>query len=324
MSIISKVLNIMKSGKHSVHDGTPYSLEELCSMDNEELGRLYKNHGNPPYVPHKASNRINIVSIFILLSMWVSLTAIGFIMNGGVAVSAISFGSLLLFSLTGVIIGLLAAVFYMTVSTARAGGDVFDEVTNWNVKLWNLRNKLVIGNKNSSKFKTFINDIDKVIWPKHLYDKARIAKIGRCWKECPINDYSDENLGRLLKILLPIMKFNYDGGTLDDESFKALDDKLKLSERLEDYKNQVISMMIDDKKRKTEEEEELNAKKQSDKSMGLVKDVLNQVPDDYDDSKRNEILEKSSSMHRLEDLIDDVDLQREKFEGTILNDAKVE
>lgn len=318
MSIISKVLKIMKSGKHSVHDGTPYSLEELCSMDNEELGRLYKNHGTPPYVPHKTKNRINIVGVFIALLMLVSLIAVGFIMNGGV-------GSIFLFSVAGAIIGLLASDFYMTVSMARAGGDVFDEVTNWNVKLWNLRNRLVIGNKNSSNFKTFLNDIDEVIWPDHLYDQAHIEKIDRCWDECPINDYSDENLGRLLKILLPIMKFNHDGGTLDDESFKALDDKLKLSERLEDYKNQVIPMMIDDKKRKTEAEKELNAKKRSDKAMSLVKDVLNQVPDDYDDdSKRDEILERSASMHRLEDLMDDVELQREKLEYTILNNAKDE
>lgn len=321
MSIISKIFKIMKRGKHSVHDGVPYSLEELCSMGNEELGRLYKNHGIPPYVPHKTKRRINIVSIFILPLMLVSSIMIGFIMNGCVT---ISYGSLLLFSVVGAIIGLLASDFYTTVSMARAGGEVFDGVTDENVKLWNLRDELVIGNDDSSNFKTFLDDLDEVIWPDHLYDMAYIAMVGRCWKKCPINDYSDENLGRLLKILLPIMKFNHDGGTLDDESFKALDDKLKLSERLEDYKNQVIHMMIDDKKRKKEAEEELNAKKRSDKAMSLVKDVLNQVPDDYDDSKRDEILERSASMHRLEDLMDDVDLQREKLECTILNNAKVE
>lgn len=320
MSIISKVLKIMKSGKHSVHDGTPYSLEELCSMDNEELGRLYKNHGTPPYVPHKIRNRINIVSAFIFLLTMVILIMINSIMNGGI--------NLLLLGTSG-IIGLLASSFYRTIFMERAGKDVFDGVTNKNVKLWNLCDKLVIGNKNSFNFKTFLNNLDKVIWPDHLYDKVYMM-IGsyfddyRCWEKCPINDYSDENLGRLLKILLPIMKFNHDGGTLDDESFKVLDDKLKLSERLEDYKNQVIPMMIDDKKRKTEAEKELNAKKRSDKAMSLVKDVLNQVPDDYDDSKRNEILERSVSMHRLEDLMDGIDLQRGKLEYTILNNAKVE
>ena len=92
-------------------------------------------------------------------------------------------------------------------------------------------------------------------------------------ESCTIDDYSDEELGRLLKILLPVMKLDHDGGILNSKTFKALDEEIDLSGRMELFNEEAIPMALDRIKEKQAKKE----KEASDRSFKIAESLADDV-----------------------------------------------
>lgn len=292
MKIFKKLLKKIKISK--VHDGKPYSFEELMDMSDEDLGVLYHKYGNgySSDTINDSMSKIDKIKltgsaiIGLLAGVMTSMSFSIYIRNNvtiasGVKtnlkesiVSSLPGDMLLLIStIVGVsaIVGLIIFcvsyfIFYLwgEKTKTKIGLRVFDDVKRNNLDLSNLKNALSSNTSGRSRAFAFLKNADKAIWMNHEHVSG---------ESCTIDDYSDEELGRLLKILLPVMKLDHDGGILNSKTFKALDEELDLSGRMERFNEEAIPMALDRIKEKQAKKE----KEASDRSFKIAESLADDV-----------------------------------------------
>ena len=323
MSIIKKLLSRFKVKK--VHNGKPYSFEELMGMGDDELGSLYKKCGELYY---KTKSLDDDKGFIITSSMEViSVAAIiggGFIVNNiisdlGTKVACFLF---LIFSgpFLGLLIGISLSALYEHIINIKNGANAFNDVKRPNIALDNISTLLKESTKDKNhNILAFLNKAEKAIW----MDGHNSSQ--ECSVFCPVFNYPDKDLGRLVKILLPIMKLEHDGGSLNDESFKVLDDKLHLSseinafnKKIPDIRNKIEEEKIrseKEKKAKEEYEEKEKEKKNIKNSISIASSLVNNLPDD--DHNMDKILEEHPEFRRIKDLNKKLSKQKTRLDVSL-------
>lgn len=292
MKIFKKLLKKIKISK--VHDGKPYSFEELMDMSDEGLGVLYHKYGNgySSDAIDDSMSKINKIKstgsviIGVLAGVMTSMSFSIYVNNNVTIASGVKTNLkesivaslpedllLLMFTIIGVsaIVGLIIfgvsyLIFYLwgEKKKTKIGLRAFDDVKRNNLDLSNLKNALSSNTSGRSRAFAFLKNADKAIWMDHEHVSG---------ESCTIDDYSDEELGRLLKILLPVMKLDHDGGILNSKTFKTLDEELDLSGRMERFDEEVIPMALDRIKVKQAKKE----KEASDRSFKIAESLADDV-----------------------------------------------
>lgn len=317
MSVFKKLFGKFKVKK--VHDGKPYSFEELMSMGDDELGALYRKYGE------LKTKSLNDDEEFIITSSIgvIPIAAIiggGFIVNNLISdlstqVACILF---LMFSgpFLGALIGILLSALYEHIINIKNGVNVFKDVKRPYITLNNINTLLKESTKDKNhNILAFLDKAEKAVW----MDRHNSSQ------ECPVFDYSDKDLGRLVKIMLPIMKFNHDRGSLNDESFKVLDDKLHLSSEIDafnkkipDIRNKIEEEKIrseKEKKAKEEYEEKEKEKKDIKNSISIASSLVNNLPDD--DHNMDKILDGHPEFRKIKDLKNKIDEQKTRLDVSL-------
>lgn len=282
MSIVSKFIgSIGSSSIRPPSDGKSYSLSELCLMEDDDLGRLYR-----AWVDGK-----NPVSGNLLKSL--SLAAGGLISVGTMIISTIfdpgpSFiadfiaGFLVFCLLTPLFIVMCFLILSIPVDVYAEvkTKSLLDKVTRTS-NLYEFKNGLKTCEGKQSRLNVFIEDLS------HVLKSNRI-----------INKYSDEELGRLLKIILPIMKFEHDGGTLNDETFAILDSDLDLTGRMRAFHDDIAVRAYNEVENEDLEMEQKKKDKQKSLASNIARD-LNDAMSENDNHK--DVLKNSVEMERIID-----------------------
>ena len=315
MSVFRKFLDRFKIDK--VNDGKPYSFEGLMNMSDAELGALYRNNGegdkDNAAISEESESKITSSANFIFLSSSIMI-AIASYFGGAYGFSHLmpKIWSFTIMGLLSMALGTLlfiltpiAELLYDHIvhrASIKAGANAFKNVKKPNVKLEDIQSlvddSIRVENRTVSKF---LHKVKKALW---------MGKEDWWMNEpCHLYDYPDEDLGHLVKILLPIMKLEHDGGSLNDESFKVLDDELHLSERIDsfnkeipDIRNRIEEEKIRKKKKKEAKEnhEKYEKKRKAiEDSVSIANSMLTGLNTDHD---RNKVLEEHPEFRRIKDL----------------------
>ena len=282
MSIVSKFISSIGSpGIRPPSDGKSYSLSELCLMEDGDLGRLYR-----AWVDGKSPVSGNLLK-------GLSLAAGGLISVGSMIISTIfdpgpSFiadfiaGFLVFCLLTPLltVMCFLILSMFVDIHAEVKIKSLFDKVTRTS-NLYEFKNGLKTCGGEQSRLNVFIEDLS------HVLKSNRI-----------INKYSDDELGRLLKIVLPVMKLEHDGGTLNDGTFTVLDSDLDLSGRMRAFQDDIATRVCNEL-----EDEDLGIEqKKEDRQKSLASNIvrdLNEVTSENDN--RKDVLKNSVEMERIID-----------------------
>ena len=327
MSVFRRLVNRLKMKK--VHDGKPYSVKELMSMSNDELGRLYRDNGlGQPVGKHKIecmSFIIKCISVavgfIIALPIPIVLLFVPESMLPPVFTACLVLALMILGS-TFMAYPNSISSWYEKMASIRSGSKAFEDVAESGVGLPNL-NDTIDYKGNTDGLSSFLHKVDKAIW----FGKSHDSESG-----CPIYDYaSDEEFGRMVKIILPVMKLYHDDA-LNDGSFEILDEKLSLSDRIKEFNKDVLPAMISKMKKdktdlaekeiseKTKKQEQLAEKKRKlDKySIGITESLL----DNINKKNEKEVLRKSTEFRKIKDLNNRLNEQKTKLDTSLTSQAQ--
>lgn len=320
MSFIGKIKRKIKS-KLLFHGGEPYSLEEIESMDEEELGRLFKDHYEGPYANRNMVDKvtkIEAISIFVVSILAGILCCIGLFKsittNFDTYPTTITLGSILLFPLMFIlpIAGGIFAYFYYD-------GFLITE-DDWRVK-WFFRIRDVLRKKY-----LFNNDID-ISWCVRVQQgpNSKLGALHGLLKDVEgdrIHDkYTDEELGRLVKIVSPLIKFRSSGGKFNEDTYSILDEKLGVNSALREFQDSAKARRVAVK------EEEANWEKLRNQMMRQsaiektrefaerTSTVLS------DNASRKTVLDGSVEYNRIKDAANHVMETSDHLKGMITNEA---
>lgn len=328
MSVFRKFLDRFKIDK--VNDGKPYSFEELMGVGNAELGALYRNNGEGDKenaaISEESESKITDSTNFIFLSSSIMIIialyfggAYGFSYFAPKAWSflvagplCMLFGALIFVPITYYLIELL----YIRRASIKAGANAFKNVKKPSEKLEDIQSLVddSIRVENRTVYK-FLHKVKRALW---------MGKEKWMNEPCCLYDYPDEDLGRLLKIIFPIMKLYHDGGSLNDESFKVLDDELHLSERIDSFYKEIPDIRNRIEEEKIRKEREKKAKENHEKyekkrkvvedSVNIANSMLTQLNTDHD---RNKALEEHPEFKKIKDLNKKLDEQKTRLDVSL-------
>lgn len=325
MSVFRRLVNRLKMKK--VHDGKPYSVKELMSMSNNELGRLYRDNGLGQPV---GKQKIECMSFIINLISTGAGTIIAILIPVGLFFctqvnASTPYLVLALIMLGATLIKCSDSIssWYEKIAGRRAGSKSFEDVAESGIGLPNL-NDTIDYKGNTDGLSSFLHKVDKAIWFGKSHDSE---------SECPIYDYaSDGELGRLVKIVLPIMKL-YHNCALNNDSFKVLDDRLSLSDRIKEFNKDTLPSMvckmekdetnlaekeIDEKTKKERQLAEKKMKLNKD-SIGITESLLDSI--NKKNHKEKEVLQKSTEFRKIKDLNKRLKEQKTKLDTSLTSQA---
>lgn len=327
MPVFRKFLDRFKIDK--VNDGKPYSFEELMNMSDVELGALYRNNGEGDKenaaISEESRSKITSSANFIFLSSSVMI-AIASYFVGAYWLSYLmpKVWSFTIFGFLFMLFGALMSVpiagsikqLYIRKASIRAGGDAFKNVKKPSMKLKDIQS--LVDDPMQFEISTvskFIYKVKRALW---------MGKEKWMNEPCCLYDYPDEDLGRLLKIIFPIMKLYHDGGSLNDESFKVLDDELHLSERIDSFYKEIPDIRNRIEEEKIRKEREKRAKENHEKyekkrkvvedSVNIANSMLTQLNTDHD---RNMVLEEHPEFKKIKDLNKKLDEQKTRLDVSL-------
>lgn len=329
MPVFRKFLDRFKIDK--VNDGKPYSFEELMNMSDVELGALYRNNGEGDKenaaISEESRSEINDFADCIILSPIIMVAIVSYF-GGAYGFSylipkiwsftiggflSMFFGTLL-FILTPIPELLYDRIVHK--AAIKAGANAFKNVKKPSMKLKDIQS--LVDDPMQFEISTvskFIYKVKRALW---------MGKEKWMNEPCCLYDYPDEDLGRLLKIIFPIMKLYHDGGSLNDESFKVLDDELHLSERIDSFYKEIPDIRNRIEEEKIRKEREKRAKENHEKyekkrkvvedSVNIANSMLTQLNTDHD---RNMVLEEHPEFKKIKDLNKKLDEQKTRLDVSL-------
>lgn len=325
MSVFRRLVNRLKMKK--VHDGKPYSVKELMGMSDDELGRLYRDNGpGQPVRKHKIEYRSSIINCIseVVGGIMTLPIPIGlcFVPKSMLSSTFVAYLTLVLITLGPTLLDCSGSIssWYEEIAVRRAGFKAFEDVAESGIGLPNLNDVIDYRGDVDSRLSVFLHEVNKAIW----FGKAHDSE-----SECPIYDYaSDEELGHLVKIVLPVMKLYHDDA-LNNGSFEILDDRLSLFNGIRKFNDDVLPSMIDKMKKdktdlaeeeiseKTKKQEQLLEKKRklNKDSIGIIESLLDSL--NKKNHKEKEILQKSTEFRKIKDLNKRLNEQKTKLDTSL-------
>lgn len=294
MSIVSKFIgSIGSSSIRPPSDGKSYSLSELCLMEDGDLGKLYRAWVNRE-IP--GSLRRTIFKY--------SLAAGGLISVGSIIMSTIfdPGPSFIADFIAGILGFCFLAPFNIIICFIII--SMFVEI-NIEDKIESLLSKVLLSQVTKSFNLNILQSLnifqeslktcggEQSSLNEFIEDLSHVLKSNRI-----INKYSNEELGRLLKIILPIMKFEHDGGILNDETFATLDSDLDLTGRMRAFHDDITIRVYNELENEDLEMEQKKKDKQKSLASNIARD-LNDAMSENDNHK--DVLKNSVEMERIID-----------------------
>lgn len=330
MSVFRRLVNRLKMKK--VHDGKPYSVKELMGMSDDELGRLYRDNGlGQPVGKHKIECRSSIIKCIStvvggIMALPIPIYGLLFVIKSMLSSIFVTYLALTLvmFGITLIECSGSISLWYEEIAGRRAGSKAFEYVAESGIGLPNLNDVIDYRGDVDSRLSVFLHEVNKAIWFGKTHDSE---------SECPIYDYaSDEELGHLVKIVLPIMKLYHDCA-LNNDSFKILDDRLSLSDRIKEFNKDTLPSMVCKMNKdetnlaekeigeKTKKEKQLAEKKMklNKDSIGITESLLDSL--NKRNHKEKEVLQKSTEFKKIKDLNKRLKEQKTKLDTSLTSQA---
>lgn len=313
LSFIGKIKRKIKS-KLLFHGGEPYSLEEIEAMDDEELGGLFKDYYEGPYVNRNMVDKVTkIEAIFIFaisilagilccIGLFKSITT-----NFDTHTTTITLGSILFFPLMFIlpIIGGLFAYHY---------DDFLITENDWYVK-WFFKIRDVLRKKY-----LFNNDIDICQCVKRLQPDpgSKLSVLLGLLKDVESDrihgKYTDEELGMLVKIVAPLVEFRSSGGEFNEDTYSIIDERLGVNSALQEFQDSTEARRRDTKRIEEQKKKQFDVDKAK-KFVDRTSTVL------YDSSSRKTALNGSVEYNRIKDAANHVMETSDHLKGMITNEA---
>ena len=269
----------------------PYSVEELSNMDDAELGRLYreKNH------PKKTVDLFEIVFLCIIGALCGLLPSV---IVGAISSSALVFSCAFAFCIMVSPIWYLVNIPIKKRKRHNREEDAFD----------NLYPHEDDGFKKA--FDYLCSAIDEETENKDDSLNKWIAILKKIASDDG-SDYTDVELGQLLKIIIPILSYMKESGhNIQDTDFEVLDKEFNLTKQLNDFMNTSYAEMHD----RTKREREAKLKVEKDNKREKAKQLASKIKDKnkrYADGLTE--LEKSADYRKMMDLKRTLDEKKKKL-----------
>lgn len=299
MSIFKEVWNDVK--KKPEHNGVPYSIDEILSMDDEELGAEYKNNSLP--VPKYSKKTVIFLTVCRkTLKTIIVLSIIAFLITLGIKWPSVFY---IVFAII-----LFPAAFAVNVLIDDCDDwfelDDYYEfpylfknimIDDWNALIEETTSESDggVSSDNTSRFRKFMDRMKRI---KDFNKKH--------W-------FSYKEKGEWLKIITPLACLHHDGVVINDDVYNKLDEQLDLSGRSEELLEQM------EEHKKTDElikEEDASRKarieaRRSDSKVNAMVSMINQY------KTKQEVLDGSSDYKRIVDLKNQMEYNNNVFNERI-------
>lgn len=202
----------------------PYSIEELSNMDDAELGRLYRE-----------KNRSNIEKMYssILVDSSIGSMFIGLIVSLFLITPSLSLFVFISRWLILSVIGSACYPLYVRLRNAirhRLGRDAFDDLYHHDPNLDEYGFKDAFEYLHDSEEENSNDNKNISSW------SAMITEATKYINKDKTLTYSDEEVGKLLKIIIPVLSYVKNSNRLvDDAAFDVLDKEYNLTSRTQDF-----------------------------------------------------------------------------------------
>lgn len=299
VSIFKEIWNDLR--KKPEHDGVPYSIDEILSMDDEELGAEYKNNSLP--VPKYSKKMISFFAVFTKTLKTIIILSIIIILVILMIKSPVDFVLVAIvgFFPTAMVLSILWNIFedWFELDDCYEFPYLFKNIMidDWNAIVEETTSESdggVIGD-NTSRFRKFMDRM------------KRIKNFNK--RHC----FSYKEKGEWLKIITPLASLHHDGVIINDHIYNKLDEQLDLSGRSEKLLEQM------EEHKKTDElikEEEASRKarieaRRSDIKVNAMVSIINQY------KTKQDVLDGSSDYKRIVDLKNQIRCNNSTFNERI-------
>ena len=276
----------------------PYSVEELSNMDDTELGSLYRD-----------KNRSNIVEMYpsILVGCSMGSMFVGLIVSLFLITPSLSLFVFISRWLSLSVIGSACYPLYVRIRNTirhRRGRDAFDDLYHHSPNLDEDGFKDAFeylhdseedsnDNKNLSSWSAMITEATKYI------------------NKNTTLTYSDEEVGRLLKIIIPVLSYVKNSDCpVDDAAFNVLDKEYNLTSRTKDFMAGPYTRLVNSEKTYHQEQLQNKADQNREKAEQFI---------EQERKKRKKYaeglaeLEKSADYRKMMDLKRTLDEKKKKL-----------
>jgi len=269
----------------------PYSAEELSNMDDAELGRLYREKNRPTKVFDFAE--LGDSFLFGVLIGLVPSAIAGVIFRSGLA-----FVSVFVFCTISAAIWYLVDVLIKKSKRHNSEEDAFDDLYP----------------HEEDDFKKAFDYLRSAIDEKTENKDDSLNKWISILKKISSDDgsdYTDAELGQLLKIIIPILSYMKESGhNIQDTDFEALDKEFNLTKQLNDFMDTSYAEMHDRTKTKLKVEKD-NKREKAKQLASKIKDKNKRYAEGLVE------LEKSADYRKMMDLKRTLDEKKKKLSDQV-------
>lgn len=267
----------------------PYSAEELSNMDDAELGRLYREKN----LPKKTVDLFEIVFLCIVGALCGLLPSV---IVGAISSSALVFSCAFAFCIMIPPIWYLVSIPIKKRKRHNREEDAFDDLYPHEENVFKRAFAYLY-------MHTSIRDEDEDLnnWISILKEVSSDDGL----------DYTDAELGQLLKIIIPILSYMKESGhNIQDADFEALDKEFNLTKQLNDFMDTSYAEMHD----RTKREREAKLKAENDNKREKAKQLASKIKNKnkrYAEGLTE--LEKSADYRKMMDLKRTLDEKKKKL-----------
>ena len=269
----------------------PYSAEELSNMDDAELGRLYREKNRP-------KKTVDLFEIVFLCVVGALCGLLPSVIVGAISSSALVFSCAFAFCIMVSPIWYLVNILIKKRKRHNREEDAFDDLYPHEDD----------GFKKA--FDYLCSAIDEETENKDEGLNKWIAILKKIASDDG-SDYTDAELGQLLKIIIPILSYMKESGhNIQDTDFEVLDKEFNLTKQLNDFMDTSYAEMHD----RTKREHEAKLKVEKDNKREKAKQLAAKIKDK--NKKYNEglvELEKSADYRKMMDLKRTLDEKKKKL-----------
>lgn len=249
------------------------SFEEMMAMDDEDLGKKYKDSGN--WEDSKTYRRLiffpmtvlipfvgSMISVVLVTFTWITVPVFKIIMN----MNLVAVGAL--------------AVITLFICCFVDSTPFFKRLFHYD----HFDNLMTDGN-----FDNFKSNIS--------YDKdagTGLSRYMNCFQKIVSNiqSCSDAEVGRLLKLMIPIAFMKRNGVRIDEGNYSSINEQYRLTDRIITLVNDIEARMEQERVQSGEKQKE---ERKTSEALNRLKDLDDRV------KTRKEALDGSSDYHRLMD-----------------------
>lgn len=269
----------------------PYSAEELSNMDDAELGRLYREKNRPTKVFDFAE--LGDSFLYGVLIGLVPSAIAGVIFRSGFA-----FANVFAFCTISAAIWYLVDVLIKKSKRHNSEEDAFDDLYPHEEDDF------------KKAFDYLCSAIDEETENKDDSLNKWISRLKKISSDDG-SDYTDAELGQLLKIIIPILSYMKESGhNIQDTDFEALDKEFNLTKQLDDFMDTSYAEMHD----RTKHEREAKLKAENDNKREKAKQLAAKIKDKNKRYTEGLVeLEKSADYRKMMDLKRTLDEKKKKL-----------